>query len=96
MPRWSLVAEAEPEAIADCIREGGLAEIKSLRIKGVLNLIKEKEGRISLARLEQMTDSNALHFLLSLPGVGVKTACCVLLFGLGRPVFPVDTHIFRI
>lgn len=95
-PGWAGVAAAEPRAIEAAIHCGGLAKIKAARIRAVLRLIREREGRLSLARLKTMRSADALAWLTGLPGVGVKTACCVLLFGLGRPVMPVDTHVYRI
>ncbi len=53
-------------------------------------------GEPDLAVLDAMTDDEALAFLQSLPGVGPKTAACVLLFALGRPAMPVDTHVHRV
>ena len=95
-PRWEDVRTAPPRRIETAIRAGGLARQKSRRIKEVLAIIKEREGRISLARLNRMSDDEAYTYLTSLPGVGDKTACCILLFALGRTVMPVDTHIHRI
>ena len=95
-PRWTKALRARPAEIEERIRCGGLAKTKSVRIRNVLAAIKEREGRISLERLRDMPTRQALDYLLRLDGVGVKTACCVLLFALGRPVMPVDTHVYRI
>lgn len=96
LPTWEAVAAAPVDRIADAIRSGGLAGQKSVRIKKVLQRIKETEGRLNLDRLKSMSDADAYEYLTALPGVGDKTACCVLLFSLGRSVMPVDTHIHRI
>lgn len=95
-PRWDDVLSAPPHRIKEAIRFGGLAQQKSRRIKEVLGLIKQREGRLTLTRIKRMDDDEAYAYLTSLPGVGGKTACCVLLFALDRPVMPVDTHIQRI
>jgi len=95
-PRWEQVLTASPGAIEEAIRSGGLAHQKSVRIKAVLKQIKDREGRIALTSLHRMPADEAYSYLISLPGVGGKTACCVLLFALGHPVMPVDTHIHRI
>ncbi len=95
-PTWEKVLRAPAAAIAASIRHGGLANTKAPRIKEVLRLIREREGRLSLARLSRMADPAALDYLTSLPGVGIKTAACVLLFALRRPVMPVDTHVDRV
>ena len=76
--------------------EGGLSKIKAPRIKNILNQIKKEQGHISLDFLGSLSVSEAKDYLLGLPGVGEKTANCVLLFSLGKPCLPVDTHVFRV
>lgn len=95
-PAWSAVAEAPVREIARAIRSGGLANIKAPRIRDALRHIREREGRLSLARLSRMSDREAVEHLTSLHGVGIKTAACVLLFAMNRPVMPVDTHVHRV
>jgi endonuclease-3 len=95
-PTWETVLKAKPEAVARAIHCGGLAQIKSLRIIKVLQTIVEKEGRLSLQRIASLPVNEALAYLTDLDGVGIKTACCVLLFAWGKPVMPVDTHVFRV
>ena len=94
--RWDELLRFNYYNIASLIRHAGLANIKAKRIKEVLAEIKRREGRISLARLGKMETADALAYLESLKGVGPKTAACVLLFSFGKPVMPVDTHIFRV
>jgi endonuclease-3 len=93
---WEDVAAAPPAEIADLIRIGGLADIKAGRIVDVLARLEADYGHISLEALCDMNDDEAFDYLTSLPGVGPKTAACVLLFAMGRPVFPVDTHVHRV
>lgn len=95
-PRWTDVARAAPRDIEAAIRCGGLARIKAARIRHVLRLILKSEGCLNLDRLKALSSANALAWLTALPGIGMKTACCVLLFGFGRPVMPVDTHMYRL
>ncbi len=95
-PNWEQVADAPTEDVADAIRSGGIADQKARRIKQILAAIEEREGRVSLDRLAELEDAAATAYLESLPGVGPKTAACVLVFSLGRPAFPVDTHVHRI
>jgi endonuclease III len=95
-PRWEQVMDADPALIAEAIRCGGLANIKAGRIRETLLAINDREGKLSLSRLAKMDPQQALSYLISLPGVGVKTACCVLLFAFGMPVMPVDTHVYRV
>ena len=78
------------------IRSGGLAHIKSIRIKRVLGQVLNQRGSLDLRFLYRAPLGEALTFLMSLPGVGPKTAACVLLFACRRPIFPADTHILRI
>jgi endonuclease-3 len=95
-PGWRTAAAARPRAIEAAIRTGGLARIKSLRISNLLNLIAREQGLISLEYLKKLSPEQAYHQLVSYDGVGPKTAACTLLFGAGMPVFPVDTHVYRV
>jgi len=93
---WEAIASAPVEHIAYAIRVGGLSKVKAVRIKEILNQIKREQDCISLDFLNSMNASEAKEYLMRLPGVGEKTANCVLLFSLGKPCLPVDTHVFRV
>ena len=93
---WEAVASAPAEGIAEVIKCGGLSQIKAIRIKQVLQQIEREQGHIALDSLKSKTMTEAEDYLMRLPGVGPKTASCVLLFSLGKPSLPVDTHIFRV
>jgi endonuclease-3 len=93
---WESVATADVDELAQAIRAGGLAEIKARRIKLILHEIQEKRGGLDLSFLDNVGLAEAKAWLRQLPGVGPKTAGCVLLFSLGRPAMPVDTHVFRV
>jgi len=93
---WEDVVAAPVEQIAQAIKLGGLSRIKAVRIKQVLAKIEKEQGGISLDFLDSLDMSEARNYLMRLPGVGPKTASCVLLFGLGKPCLPVDTHVFRV
>ena len=93
---WKRVAEADTSDIARAIRIGGLGEIKAPRIKAILRQIRESRGDLDLEFLRELRPAEAKEWLKALPGVGPKTAGCVLLFSLGKPVLPVDTHILRV
>jgi endonuclease III len=95
-PAWEQVVEAPQELVADAIRCGGIADQKARRIQQILAEIAEREGRIDLGRLHELDDAEVAAYLESLPGVGPKTAACVLVFAMGRPAFPVDTHVHRV
>jgi endonuclease III len=90
------IAEAPAEYIARPIVSGGLSNQKAKAIRDLLDIIVEKFGEPTLKPLRKMSDEEAEAFLLSLPGVGKKVARCVLMYSLGRQVFPVDTHCWRI
>jgi endonuclease-3 len=95
-PTWEQVADAPVDEVADAIRCGGIADQKARRIQQLLAAIEEREGSLDLSRLHGLDDAAVESYLQSLPGVGPKTAACVLLFSMGRPAFPVDTHVHRI
>ena len=93
---WEDVASAPAEHIARVIQSGGLHQIKAARIKQVLEQIENEQGHISLDSLKSMNMAETEDYLMRLPGVGHKTASCVLLFSLGKSSLPVDTHVFRV
>jgi endonuclease III len=93
---WEELSQADVGAIAETIRSGGLGEIKAQRIKQALHEIGRRQGKMELDFLSKLTIPEAEKWLLQLNGVGLKTARCVLLFALGMPALPVDTHILRV
>ena len=95
-PAWPDVLAAPAGAVADAIRIGGIADQKAVRIQRILATVVEREGRMDLARLHDLDDAEVDAYLTSLPGVGPKTAACVLTFSMGRAAFPVDTHVHRV
>ncbi len=103
-PTWEAVRDAATDKIAEAIKNGGLASMKSVRIQDVLQTLtkqQQEQGEIkTLAEylydeLAKRTTEEAWHYLRTLPGVGPKTAACVLMFHLDRPAFPIDTHVLR-
>jgi len=95
-PTHLRIAEAPAEYIARPIVSGGLSNQKAKAIRSLLDMVVEKFGKPTLEPLRNMSDEEAETFLLSLPGVGKKTARCVLMYSLGMQLFPVDTHCWRI
>ncbi len=95
-PSWEGLMAADPEAIGAEIQVGGLARIKAPRIKAVLKEVWRRVNSFDLSFLVEMPLPEAKQWLRSLPGVGPKTAACVLMFALGRPALPVDTHVHRV
>ena len=93
---WQEVLDAPTDEVADSIRSGGIAQVKAGRIQQILAEVERREGTLDLSRLAGLPDAEVNEYLCSLPGVGPKTAACVLLFSMGRPAFPVDTHVHRV
>jgi len=93
---WDEVCEADPDEFMQVIRVAGLANQKGPNIQAALRRIREERGEITLEWLRELPVEDAREWLLSFRGVGRKTAAIVLLFSLGMPAFPVDTHIYRV
>jgi endonuclease III len=91
-PSWDAVRDAPVAEIEDAIRPGGLAPTKAVRIRQILEAIGEDD----LSWLADAPLAEGRDYLTELPGVGRKTAACVLLFAFGRPDVPVDTHVYRV
>jgi endonuclease-3 len=95
-PTWEAVRDADEQEVIDAIRPAGLGNQKGPRIQNMLREITRQRGELSLDFLAQLPDAEALEWLMTFKGVGPKTASIVLLFSLGKPAFPVDTHIYRV
>lgn len=93
---FAAVGAASQKDIASAIQIGGLQQQKARSIHEALDRIMNVQGCLDLAFLNYLPLEDALSWLLSLPGVGPKTAAIVLLFSFDRPVFPADTHIRRV
>ena len=93
---WDEVADAPLPAIAKAIHRGGLGPTKAVRIRGILRELRDRGIALDDRALMGMRSKPLWDLLVSLTGVGPKTAACVLLFSLGRPFFPVDTHVHRV
>lgn len=92
---WEKIAALSQPELADAIRPAGICNIKSGTILRVLARVKEHYGAYSLKKMKSGTPGEAWEFLTSLQGVGPKTAAVVMVFDLGFPAFPVDTHVSR-
>jgi endonuclease-3 len=99
-PAWEAVMDAPVGEVEEAIRPGGISKVKSARIQAILRAIadhpREPDALLSLDWLPRVPISEARNYLVELPGVGRKTAACVLLFAYGLPDVPVDTHVSRV
>jgi endonuclease III len=95
-PTWVDVRDAPPGEVVDAIRPGGLADTKGPRIQEALRRLPSEGGEPTLDWLADAPRDEALEYLEAIPGVGRKTAACVMIFALGRPEIPVDTHVYRV
>lgn len=95
-PSWEAVRDADAKAVIEVIRPAGLANQKGPRIQRLLRAITAERGALDLTFLADLPTEEARAWLMKFDGVGPKTAAIVLLFSLGKPAFPVDTHIYRV
>jgi endonuclease-3 len=96
-PDWRAVRDAPVEAVEEAIRPGGISKVKSARIQAILReLPQDAAGQPTLDALPALPPGAARALLTALPGVGRKTAACVLLFAHGLRDVPVDTHVGRV
>jgi endonuclease-3 len=92
-PTWEAARAAPLAEVEEAIRPGGISKVKSARIQAILRAIGDP---LTLAWLKDAPIADARDYLCALPGVGRKTAACVLLFSFGRRDVPVDTHVSRV
>ena len=92
-PSWEAVRDAPVDEIEEAIRPGGISKVKSARIKAMLEAIG---GELDLTWMRDAPIEQSREYLVALPGVGRKTAACVLLFAYGLRDVPVDTHVSRV
>ncbi len=95
-PTWEAARDAKTKDVVNAIRPAGLANQKGPRIQKVLREITKERGNLDLSFLRDLPLEEARGWLMKFNGVGPKTAAIVLCFSLGRPAFPVDTHIYRV
>lgn len=96
LPTWVDVRDAPVFEVEAAIQPGGLSKTKAPRIQEVLRRLPSEGGEPTLDWLAATERDEAIAFLIDLPGVGRKTAACVMIFALGRPEIPVDTHVHRV
>jgi endonuclease III len=99
-PTWEQVMCGPLAEVEEAIRPGGISKVKSARIQAILGAIaadrRDLPHELSLDWLAGAPIGQAREYLMTLPGVGRKTAACVLLFAYGLRDVPVDTHVARV
>jgi len=95
-PLWEDVLQAKMDPVVQAIKPGGLARQKAKRIREILRWLKRRNETLDLDFLKEMDSEKIQEMMGSLKGIGPKTVHCLLLFGLGREAFPVDTHVLRV
>jgi endonuclease-3 len=93
---WEAIRDAPVDELVETIETSNYPETKAPRIQETLRRIIDERGEPSIDFLKDMPVENGLDWLMSLPGVGIKTASLVLLFCFSKPVIPVDTHVYRV
>ena len=96
MPEWRTLTKTSISDLASLIADAGLSGQRAHRLKLIATRLAQDFCEVSLAKLVDYDDETAQGYLTSLPGVGIKTAKCVMMYSLGRQVLPVDTHTARV
>ncbi len=93
---WQQLIEIPLSKLESLIVDAGLFRRRAIRLKQIATRLVRDFGTVSLDTLYEYDDERAQNYLVSLPGIGIKSAKCVLMYSLGRQVLPVDTHTSRI
>jgi endonuclease III len=96
VPNWDALLTIRLNVLRKLIKEGGLSDQKARRIIQIVKRIHKDFGKVTLSPLRKMADTEIESYLTALPGVGLKTAKCIMMYSLGRKVLPVDTHVWRV
>ena len=96
IPDWNQLLEIPLSILEKLILDAGLYRHRAIRLKQIATRLNQDFGRVSLDSLFDYDDERAQSYLMSLPGIGVKSAKCILMYSLGRQVLPVDTHSARV
>jgi DNA (cytosine-5)-methyltransferase 1 len=94
-PKWDDLLKAPRQKVFDLVLDGGLPDKKTDSLFGSLGRIKEEFGSVSLAPARDWSNERLEEFFCSLPEISRKTAYCIMMYSMGREVFPVDTHVGR-
>jgi len=95
-PTWDDLLGAPRRRVCKLVSFSGLAEKKTTSIMGALSRLKAEFGQCTLEPAKDWPDEKLASFLCSLPEIQRKSAYCVMMYSMGRKVFPVDTHVGRV
>ena len=95
-PAWESALDVPVRTMRRIMEPGGLADVKSKQLRGALRKIRKDWGVCSLTAVAELSVEDAEAYLVSLPGVSLKVAKCVLMYTMNAPVLPVDSHVHRI
>jgi len=93
---WDTLPDLPEEELLALLYGSGLEAVRATHLRQVAMLLNERFGRVSLEDLREWPDEASLSYLCTLPGIGMKTALCILLYGFNRQVFPADAHCIRV
>ena len=93
---WSVLIDTPVSKLEELIADAGLFRHRAIRLKQIAKRLMEDFGNVSLDALFDYDNEQAQDYLMSLPGIGVKSAKCIMMYSLGRQVLPVDTHTARV
>lgn len=96
IPAWDDLPGMSTSDLADVIADAGLVNQKAPRFIAIARKLKDDFGRVTLSPLASCDDQDVEAYLTTLPGVGIKTAKCVMMYAMDRSVLPIDTHVARI
>ena len=95
-PSWELLAVAPSEEIENILRPAGMSRVKARTLRAILAQLSERFGRVTLEPTRKWSSEKLFGYLTSLPRVSTKTALCVMMYSMGRKVFPADSNIIRV
>lgn len=96
LPNWASLIRTPQRRLIRLIRDAGLSGQKAPRLKAIARKLESDFGSVTLDPLDGMPDDDAERYLCTLPGIGAKSAKCILMYSMGRSVLPVDTHVARV
>lgn len=93
---WDTLLESDGTELEQLLHPLGMSRVRSAQIREIARRLKTEFGKVTLSPLREFSTDRARTYLLQMPGVGEKSARCVLMYSLGRDISPMDTHAIRI